>query len=104
MEATGGVSSWVHSSEDGLEDLREALDADGLRDDLVDLAGPRPLDIVILDVAGAGHDHGLRSVVGSVEVSDALSLFEAIHNGHADVREDEPVDVGAGFETSLDLL
>lgn len=104
IEAISSIFDGGFGSEDGFEDLGEALDADGLGDDLVDFAGPGTLDVVVLDVPGAGHDHRLGCVVVSVEVSDALGLFEAVHHGHAYVCEDQTVDVGTGFEPTLDLF
>ena len=91
-------------SKNGLEDLGESLDAQGFRDDFVNLAGPGSLNVFILNMAGTGHDHGLWNVIDSIKVSNLLSFFEAIHDGHAYIRQDQPIYVRACVQCLLHFL
>ena len=57
------------------------------------MRAPSLFDVVVLDVAGAGHDEGLCDLVLLVELPDALGGNEAIDDGHAQVHENHAVDV-----------
>ena len=63
-----GLSGLQHLSEDKLEDVW----AHGFGDDLVDFVGPGLLDILLLSMTSTRHNHRLRDLVRSVEVSDLL--------------------------------
>ena len=55
-------------------------------------------------MASTGHDHGLWNVIDSVEVSHLLSFFEAIHDGHAYVRQDQTIYMRASLQCFLHFL
>ena len=71
----------------------EQCQIDGLGRHFVHVRAPGLLDVVVFDVAGAGHDEGLLDLVLLVELPDALGGHEAIDDGHAQVHENHAVDV-----------
>ena len=52
-----------------VEDFSDSIDIDGFGDDFIDFACPSTLDKVFFNVASAGHNHRLGSLLLSVEVS-----------------------------------
>ena len=72
-------------SEHLFEDFFQAGGVDGFGNDLINFAGPGPLDVLFFNVASDCHDHWLRDLVSAVEISDLLCGLEAIHHGHANV-------------------
>ena len=68
-----------------LKHLFENFRTHRLRNDLINLAGPRHIDECLFDVAGAGDNHRLRHIGFEVEISNLLAELKAIHYRHADV-------------------
>ena len=61
---------------------------------------PRLDHVVLLGVAGAGHDDGLGGCVLPVELPDEEGGFETVDQRHTDVHEDES-EIFSSFETLL---
>ena len=87
-----------------LENSPHWFDVHGFWNDLVDFALPRLADILFLYVACAGHNHRLRQFASPAEVADVLAGIEAIHDWHANVGEDQGVDVRLLLVCFLHLL
>ena len=102
MQLTAAIQPF--HSEHLFEDFFQAGGVDGFGNDLIDFAGPGPLDVFLFDVASDCHDHWLRDLVSAVEISDLLCGLEAIHHGHANVCQNQSVDVFALQQVVFDLI
>ena len=65
---------------------------------------PGFLNVGFFDVACDGNDHWLSHLVLAVEVSDLFGFLEAIHDRHADVCQNQAIDVRALLEAILDFF
>ena len=74
-------------SNNNWKDIFQDIDIDWLGNDLVDLVVPRFFDVLLLDVARAGHYHGLGCPVLPVEAPDLIGELETVHDRHADISQ-----------------
>ena len=83
-----------------MEYYLESLLIHRLRYQLIDLVPPRLGHVVLLSVAGAGHNDGLGGCVLPVELPNEEGGFEAVNQRHTDIHEDES-KILSYFETFL---
>ena len=78
---------------DFVDDFGKYVDVDRLRQNFVNIVEPCLFDELLFNVAGACDDERLRHLIDPVEFSDALRDLVTVHDRHANVRDNESVDV-----------